>query len=103
LTRSGEYWLKALKESGIPCAAINSVDKLLEDPRVIHRNMIREIENPAFGKVKVPGIPWKLGPISEEEPPVPPPLLGQHNMEILCRKLGYDKEKVEELKKEGVI
>lgn len=103
LTRPAEYWLKALKENGIPCATINTVDKLLEDPQVIHRNMIIEIENPVFGKVKVPGIPWKLGPISEEDPPVPPPLLGQHNMEVLCRKLGYDKEKVEELKKEGVI
>lgn len=103
LTRPGEYWLKALEENGIPCAAINTVDKLLEDPQVIHRNMIIEIENQAFGRVKVPGIPWKLGPISEEEPPVPPPLLGQHIMEILSERLGYSKEQVNKLKEEGVI
>ncbi len=34
---------------------------------------------------------------------MPAPLLGQHNEEILTQILGYSKEQVEELKKEGVI
>ena len=34
---------------------------------------------------------------------LPPPRLGEHNQEILSKVLGFNKEEIESLKKEGVI
>ena len=87
-------WLQILEAEGIPCAPINTVDKVISDPHIISREMIVEIDHPIAGKTKIPGIPVKLsatpGAIHS-----PAPTLGQHTTEILQEILGWDEEKTE--------
>jgi crotonobetainyl-CoA:carnitine CoA-transferase CaiB-like acyl-CoA transferase len=62
--------------------------------------MVIEIDHPQ-GKIKVVGNPVKLG----ETPATvrhAPPLLGQHNDEILAS-LGYRTEEIEKLRSAGAI
>ncbi len=101
LTKEGDHWLKMLQDAGLPCAPVNTVDRIVSDPQVLHRQILVEVDHPTAGTIKVPGIPFKL---SETPGKVksPPPLLGQHTEEVL-RELGYSEEAIKTLKNEGAI
>ncbi|KAF8942058.1 hypothetical protein BGZ47_006919 [Haplosporangium gracile] len=96
-TRDNAYWLSQLEGKGIPFAPINNIAQTFEHPQVIARDMIQEIEHPKAGKIKLTGPAVKY---SETKPSIriPPPLLGQHTEEILKDVLGYDDERIRDLK-----
>ncbi len=101
VTRDGEEWLKILTDAGIPCGPIYTVDKIFADPQVLHREMVKELDHPKAGKVKVTGIPIKLSD-TPGEVETAPPVLGQHTQEVLTE-LGYSDQDLEKLKQENVI
>jgi len=78
---SGE-WLKMLEDEGIPTGPIYKLDEVFSDPQVLHREMVVEVDHPKAGKIKVTGIPVKLSD-TPGEIKYPPPLLGEHNEEVL--------------------
>ncbi len=58
--KTTEEWQELLDKAGIPNGPINTIDKVIEHPQVLARDMIIEIDHPVSGKLKVPGIPIKL-------------------------------------------
>jgi crotonobetainyl-CoA:carnitine CoA-transferase CaiB-like acyl-CoA transferase len=92
----------ALVEAGIPVAPINSVAEVADDPQVKHRGMITSVEHPEAGVIRFPNFPLKFSE-SPTEISRAAPLLGQHNVEVLTELLGYDEEKLAELRSDGVI
>lgn len=50
-----------LNAVGVPAAPIHSVKQLFGDPHVAAREMIVELDDPVFGKLRVAGNPIKLG------------------------------------------
>ena len=100
-TRNADEWLKMIQDAGIPCGPIYTMDKVFSDPQVLHREMLKELDHPIAGKIKVTGVPLKLSdtPGAVE---TPPPVLGQHTEEILDA-LGYSREELEELRQDKVI
>ena len=100
--KSVDEWLKIFDEKGIPAGPILSMDKVVNHPQIKARDMIIEMPHPKIGKIKLTGIPVKLSE-TKGEPQSPPPLLGQHTEEVLKNILHYDDEKINQLKKEGVI
>jgi crotonobetainyl-CoA:carnitine CoA-transferase CaiB-like acyl-CoA transferase len=101
VTKDGEEWLKIITDAGVPCGPIYTVDKVFADPQVLHREMVKELDHPKAGKVKVTGIPIKLSD-TPGEVETAPPVLGQHTQEILTE-LGYSDKDLEKLKQEKVI
>jgi crotonobetainyl-CoA:carnitine CoA-transferase CaiB-like acyl-CoA transferase len=93
--------VEELEAGGVPCGPINELSDVFSDPQVLHRNMLMEIPHPTIGKLKQTGIPIKF---SETEGSVErhPPLLGEHNKEILLQ-LGYSDSDVDSLTEAGVI
>ncbi|MBI4193723.1 MAG: CoA transferase [Betaproteobacteria bacterium] len=80
------YWMARLEGYGIPYALVNDYAQALEDPQVAHRGLIHELDHPRSGKIRVVGPPWKM---SETQAKLQqPPLLGQHNDEVLAEWLG---------------
>ncbi|MFQ5913861.1 MAG: CaiB/BaiF CoA transferase family protein [Nitrospinota bacterium] len=96
------YWLEKLDAAGVPCGSINTLDRVLTHPQVLAREMVVEVEHPVAGRTKLTGAPVKLS----ETPArirTPPPLLGQHNEEILSDVLGLSPSEIGALKSEGVV
>lgn len=91
--RTINEWLDILEAAGLPCAPINTIDKIVNDPHIKAREMIVEVEHPAAGNLKMPGVPVKMsatpGAVETHAP-----LLGQHTGEILKEILGWDEEQV---------
>ena len=100
-TRTVAEWVEVIERAGVPCGPINRVDDVVNNPQVQARNMIAQLSHPNVPDLKIPNSPLKLA----ETPPDlrrPPPLLGQHNEEILAE-LGYGTEAIAELQRKGVI
>lgn len=74
--------VEILTGKGVPAAPVLTIKEVSNDPHLIEREMIVEIDHPARGKVKVPGSSIKLSK-SHVDNYRPAPLLGQHNEEIL--------------------
>lgn len=43
--KTTENWITILEQKKIPCGPVNTIDEILSDPHVKHRNLIREIKN----------------------------------------------------------
>ena len=67
----------------------------------MYNEMVVETEHPAYGPLKLTGFPVKLSetPASLRRPP---PLVGEHNEEVL-REYGYSDERIRALQKAGVV
>jgi crotonobetainyl-CoA:carnitine CoA-transferase CaiB-like acyl-CoA transferase len=75
-------WLARFTASDIPAAPIQTVAEALNDPQTLSRGLIVEIEHPILRVARS-----IANPIRSEAQPIfyrlPPPLLGEHNRQIL--------------------
>ena len=102
LSRSTDEWLKLLNSAEVPCAPVQTVDQVFKAPQVLHREMLIQVEHPTAGTVGMAGIPVKFS-LTPASVRLPPPLLGQHNEEVLESWLGIDDKEISELKRKTVI
>jgi len=94
--------VEALAAEFVPVAPVLSIDQVLDDPHVKARGVITAMDHPTAGTVRSPGFPVKLSR-TPGTVRMPAPLLGQHTEEILTQVLGYAREQVTGLRREGVI
>ena len=100
--RTTDAWVEALEAIGVPCGPVNTVDKVANDPQVLARDMIAEVEHDTTGTVQIPGIPIKLSE-TPGQIDAPAPNLGEHTSEVLTDLLKLGAEEVNQLKQDGVI
>ena len=60
----------------------------MEDPQLLSRNMIVEVQDKKAGPVKIAGNPVKMSSIAEKPYRLPAPEIGEHNHEIYSGLLG---------------
>ena len=101
---SSQEVIRILREKKIPCDPVQEVKDVLQDPQLKSRGMIQELTHPLVAKtgVKAAGFPLRFSELPCEYPG-PAPLLGQHNEEIYIGLLGFSREEMRQLEKEGVI
>ena len=97
-----DVWLDKLKAVGVPSGRINSVADALDDPHTAARDMIETVEHSTIGALKMLGIPFKFSDTACSVRRAPP-ILGQHNDEILKGELGLDEKAIAELRQAKVI
>ena len=97
-----EEAMKILNEAEVPAGPVQDLAQITQDPQVKHRKLLWEVEHPEAGKIYVPATPFKLSK-TPSKLRMGPPLLGQHNEEILTSLLSYTKEQVAQLKADGAI
>ncbi|KAK9872923.1 hypothetical protein WA026_020275 [Henosepilachna vigintioctopunctata] len=95
-------WMEVFKDSSFPCGPVNKLSEVFSDPHIKSIELIKTLEHPKVGKIRVVGPPVQF---SEGINKVrsPPPLLGEHTNEVLKQYLGYSADKIESLRKQGVI
>lgn len=102
LTRSKAQWLDALTAAKVPCGPINNLAEVFSDPHVLYRGMVSTTPHP-FN----PDLQLVANPIHMSATPVrkdlPPPLLGQHTLEVLGQLLGKSQDEIEALQQKKVI
>lgn len=99
--KSSEEWLQALELAGVPCALLNTVDTVIEDPQVRARGMLTQVEHPRAGLLTLVATPIKFGdPVAQHH--AAPPLLGQHTDHVLGI-LGYSAVELQVLRHDKVI
>ncbi|HEU5464742.1 MAG TPA: CoA transferase [Candidatus Binatia bacterium] len=100
--RDNDTWFQLLTQAEVPCAPVQTIDQVFQAPQVLHRKMLLDVDHPTAGKIRMAGIPVKFSdtPAAVRKPP---PLLGQHNEEVLRNWLGMSAAAIEELKKEKII
>ncbi|MDQ6740057.1 MAG: CoA transferase, partial [Actinomycetota bacterium] len=101
LTHTTEEWVHTLNTAGVPVGPIQTVGQAVQDPQVVARGMVVEMQHPTAGRVNTVGCPIRLTrtPASVR---MPPPLLGQQTDEILAG-LGYDAVDIAGLHASGAV
>lgn len=100
--RTVDEVVELLVEAGVPVAPVYDLDGVLANEHARAREMFVKVEHPVLGETTMPGFHIKFSE-TKGDLTTPAPLLGQHNEEVLTQILGYSKEQVKELRKEGVI
>ena len=97
--------LASLDSVGIPAARYNDLPDVWKDPQVKHRGLRATTPHPWAEAGSVDLIASPLAHMSASPATIrrPPPLLGEHNAEILQDLLGYSQGRMDELKAENVI
>ncbi|MCH8186461.1 MAG: CoA transferase [Chloroflexi bacterium] len=101
MQRTKHEAMRLLGEAGVPASACFNAEDIYSDAHLREREMIVEIDHPTRGLFAMPGCPVKLSdsPVSV----TPAPLLGQDNSDVYAELLGYDEQKLAELKAAEVI
>ncbi len=100
--RSVEAWMTVLGAAGVPCGRVRSVAEALEGPQVAARGLILDVTHETLGAGRYVGSPIGLSG-AERGSRRPPPLLGQHTVEVLSERLRLDAEAIEALRRDGVV
>jgi len=90
------------REKRIPFAPVKNIKEVVNDSHLEVREYFVEVEHPATGPLKYAGAPYKLSqtPWKVDNPA---PLLGEHNEEVYCQRLGYSREELSQLRRGEII
>ncbi len=85
-----------------PIGPVNTIEEVVDSEQLASRGFFVEVEHPEMGKTRYPSAPYKfsLTPWRVERPA---PLLGQHNEEVYCGRLGYTRRELVKMREAGTI
>ncbi|QOW19480.1 CoA transferase [Lysobacter ciconiae] len=96
------HWLAELERATVPCAPVNRIDQVFDDPQVQARGMRIELPHPTAGHV--PGV---ANPVRFSSTPIAyghaAPGLGEHTGAVLGELLGLDAVELAALDSAGVV
>jgi len=101
LSRTRDEWFEFLKDKETCAAPVYYLNETFNDPQVLHRHMVVEIDDARLGKVRQIGIPIKLSdtPGQIRSLGVVP---GANTEEILLE-LGYTRQEIDKLRQAQAI
>jgi crotonobetainyl-CoA:carnitine CoA-transferase CaiB-like acyl-CoA transferase len=96
-----DEWLSRLTAEDIPASAIQSVGEALHDPQALARGLVVEIKHPTLDIARSIANPVRLSstPVLYR---LPPPLIGEHNHEIL-QSLAYSSPQIAHAVSQGAV
>jgi crotonobetainyl-CoA:carnitine CoA-transferase CaiB-like acyl-CoA transferase len=94
-------WIERLGRYGVPCAPVNDLAGVLDDPQTRARGALETYDHPVLGKVR--GIASALGRRLAPGPARRAPLLGEHTEAILSAVCGFPQDRIDELTRAGVF
>jgi len=95
-------WMKKCRVAGVAAGPVRTIAEALESPEVKERGMVRTVQHPTAGALRLVGTPYNLSDTPAAEPTAPP-LLGQHTDEVLRELLEMDDAEIRRLREDGAI
>jgi len=101
-----DYTRREIVELGqsfsIPFSPVNTAKDIVESEQFNEVGFFKTITHPVMGEIKFPTAPYRFSktPWSAKKAA---PLLGEHNVEIYCGRLKYDKEDLIRLRQSDII
>ena len=91
------------QQRDLPWGAIRTMDEIVDDPHLADRGFFVDVEHPELERSFVypgsaaiyNGSPWRISRRA--------PLIGEHNLEVLCGELGMSREELTLLAESGII
>lgn len=102
VTKTNTEWTILFEGATFPCGAVNSLKEAFNDRHIKSIGLVEEMNHPTAGKIRFVGPPVKFSSGGNKVRSAPP-TLGQHTNEVLKDILGYNSDKILELKSKGVI
>jgi formyl-CoA transferase len=100
-TKPRLHWMQVLEENDVPFAPVNNLQDVLDDPQVRHLGTFYKQAHPTEGGITAIHRPVLIDGAREERT-LPAPTLGEHTDAVLAE-LGYDENKIAELRTASVI
>jgi CoA:oxalate CoA-transferase len=71
--KSASDWIRVLQAAGVPCAPVQDMAAVVQDPQLAARAMFVEVDDPEMGKLRMGGNAIKISgyPDSRTRPPAP--------------------------------
>ena len=88
-------------EAGVPASAVLDTNELYENPHLVERGFVHEVEHPELGKIRLLG--WAPRMSESDVPIKAAPILGQHSREVVGQDLGLTDDDIDSLLADGVI
>jgi crotonobetainyl-CoA:carnitine CoA-transferase CaiB-like acyl-CoA transferase len=87
---------------GVPIAPVLGLSDFIDSPQTRAREFFLDMQHPVIGRFRYPGPPykWTETPCRVERSA---PLLGEHNVAILCERLGLSRTELAALRHAGVV
>ena len=80
---------------------MNTVAQAMEDPQILARDMIVEMEHPVAGRMKVLGSPIRMPGAQMKYTRAP--YLGEHTREVLGDLLGMGSGELDDLREKNIV
>lgn len=102
--RTKEAAVDTLLDHGVPTAPVQTIDEIVEDPQLAHRNMVNYRRNKGEGRpdLPVPGMPIKF-PNSDPVEVTESPRIGEHTEAVLGEVAGYSQAEIDALIEEDAV
>jgi crotonobetainyl-CoA:carnitine CoA-transferase CaiB-like acyl-CoA transferase len=65
--KSADEWVANLEREEIPVGVVNTLDRVMKDPQLVHRNMVLDLQGADGERARVPGNPIKSSGRGPEE------------------------------------
>lgn len=101
-TRTSLEWQESLRTVGVPHAPVWDHAELFSHEQATARGLRVTVHDPEGNPVDLVGTPFHVAG-ANLPPPTLPPSLGQDTEAVLKELLGFDAERMKELKKRGVV
>jgi crotonobetainyl-CoA:carnitine CoA-transferase CaiB-like acyl-CoA transferase len=96
-------WMTSLKNGGdFIYTIVNSINDLPDDPQMLTNNYVVPYDHPAWGPIKVVGVPVRFSK-TPGDPKGVAPEFGEHTEQVLLDLLGYSWEDIGRLKEQEII
>ncbi|XP_068156043.1 succinate--hydroxymethylglutarate CoA-transferase [Drosophila tropicalis] len=99
---TSKNWMNQFEGASFPVGPVNNIREVFEDEHIQAINLVKSLRHDQDGAVKVVGPPVVYSE-ARNDARTAPPTLGEHTDKVLSQLLGYDPQKIQHLRDQGII